>query len=92
MRRLILLLALAPVGCPRPSTEVAYDPATGKAEFSRGWLGGPVDTGLSVTKPDGTQIDFWWKSDVDLSSAESVSLAREDNLKAAIARIPVATP
>lgn len=82
-----LAVPLLLVGCASPQTviEVTRDPATGvvTGRIDRSWLGGECVVTGHYKAPDGTEVEFMWASDVDLSAALQDRQATREQVKAA---------
>jgi len=79
---LVLFASLA--GCIDAGTAIVYDPATKALTFERSWLDGPVEFSGRADFPDGTRVEWSWKSEIDLDPAASVRAAEIAALQSAL--------
>jgi len=70
--------------CIQAGTSVEYDAATKTMRFNRPWLGGPVEFSGTLELPDGTKVQWVWKSDVDLDPAANVRAAEVATIQRAV--------
>lgn len=80
---LVLFVALLG-GCVDAGTAIVYDPATKALTFERSWLDGPVEFSGRADFPDGTHVEWSWKSEIDLDPAATVRAAEIAALQRAL--------